>query len=56
MPVIKNVSPYGALDVPLLGRTVEANEEIEVSEAQAAILLAQAENYQEVKARKASDK
>lgn len=54
---IKNVSPYGALDVPLLGREGEpydehgtgclsAGEVVEVSEAHARILLEQIGNYE----------
>lgn len=35
MPKIKNVSPYGDLDVPLLGRVVAAGEVVEVSAAHA---------------------
>lgn len=45
MAQIKNVSPYGALDVPLLGRVVEAGETVEVDDAHAEILLRQAENF-----------
>jgi hypothetical protein len=35
MPWIKNVSPFGELDVPLLRRTVAAGEVIEVTAEQA---------------------
>lgn len=45
MAQIKNVSPYGALDVPLLGRVVEAGETVDVDDAHAEILLRQAENF-----------
>ncbi len=45
MPRIKNVSPYGDLDVPLLGRTLTAGEEADVTDAQAEVLLAQPTNY-----------
>lgn len=45
---IRNVSPRGALDVPLLGRTVEAGDAVEVTAAQAAILLEQPDNFQPV--------
>lgn len=39
--LIRNVSPVGDLDVPLLRRTVRAGEAVEVSEDRAARLLAQ---------------
>jgi len=45
MPAIKNVSPYGALDVPLLRRVVDAGETVDVSDAEAEVLLAQADNF-----------
>jgi hypothetical protein len=48
MPKIKNVSPFGDLDVPLLGRIVAAGETVEVSEEEAEILLQQEDNYQPV--------
>jgi hypothetical protein len=41
MPVIKNVSPLGALDIPLLRRVVEFGEEVEVKAEHAAVLLEQ---------------
>lgn len=46
--IIKNVSPLGELDVPLLGSILDAGEELEVSEDHARKLLPQAENYQPV--------
>lgn len=46
MPRIKNISPLGALDVPLLRRVVEAEEIIDVTEDQARVLLLQPDNYQ----------
>ena len=42
---VKNVSPFGHLDVPLLGRVVEAGEVFEAHEEHAAILLAQPFHY-----------
>lgn len=48
MPVIRNVSPLGDLDVPLLGRIVTAGEEIDVPKAAAELLLAQPDNFQPV--------
>ncbi len=45
MPRIKNISPIGAIDVPLLRRTLEADEQIDVTEDQARRLLAQPDVY-----------
>jgi hypothetical protein len=42
---IRNVSPYGDLDVPLLGVVVLAGETVDVTDEQAKNLLAQAENW-----------
>lgn len=39
MPLIRNVSTSGDLDVPLLRRTVEAGETVEVTDEQAENLL-----------------
>lgn len=46
MPKLKNVSPLGELDVPLLDRILAAGEEFDVSDEIAEKLLPQAENYQ----------
>lgn len=46
MPKIKNISPFGALDVPLLRTVVEAGEVITVTEDQARALLLQPDNYE----------
>lgn len=46
MPRLKNISPLGALDVPLLRRIVDAEEIIDVTEDQARVLLLQPDNYQ----------
>lgn len=46
MPKLKNISPLGALDVPLLRRVVEADEVFDVNEDQALVLLLQPDNYQ----------
>lgn len=43
---LKNVSPYGDLDVPLLRSLVPAGAQVDVSEDQARRLLPQAENWQ----------
>lgn len=48
MAVVKNVSPVGALDIPLIGRVVEANEEFEVPSDVAEALLQQPDNFQPV--------
>lgn len=45
MPKIKNVSPFGALDIPLLGRVVDAGSTVEVTDEEAAILLRQEDNF-----------
>ncbi|MEA5453301.1 hypothetical protein SPF06_01065 [Sinomonas sp. JGH33] len=42
---IKNVSPFGDLDVPLLGQFVKSGEVVDVDEAHAALLLIQPLNY-----------
>lgn len=48
MPKLKNISPLGELDVPLLDRILDAGEEFDVSAETAEKLLPQAENYQPV--------
>lgn len=45
MPKLKNISPLGALDVPLLRTVVAADQVIDVTEAQAKVLLLQPGNY-----------
>lgn len=45
MPVLKNVSPRGDLDIPLIRATVAFGEEFEVSAEHAKILLDQPENF-----------
>lgn len=42
---IKNVSPFGDLEVPLLGQVVAHGSIVEVTEEQAKILLAQEGNF-----------
>jgi glutamate mutase epsilon subunit len=42
---IRNVSPRGALDVPLLRATVDAGAVVEVSDVHGAVLLAQVDNW-----------
>lgn len=46
MPKLKNISPLGALDVPLLRTVVEAGQVVEVTEEQARVLLLQPGNYE----------
>lgn len=48
MPQIKNVSPLGDLDVPLLRRIVRAGEVVDVADEHAARLLEQADIWTEV--------
>lgn len=45
MPKVKNVSPLGDLIVPSMNLEVKAGATVEVSAEQAALLLAQAENW-----------
>lgn len=42
---ITNVSPLGALDVPLLRAVIDAGETLDVTEDQARVLLLQPGNY-----------
>lgn len=35
MPTLKNTNPLGAVDLPLIGRTLDAGEEFDVTAAQA---------------------
>jgi hypothetical protein len=46
MPKLKNISPLGALDVPLLRTIVEAGQTVDVTEDQARVLLLQHDNYE----------
>lgn len=48
MPAFKNVSPYGDLDLPLIGRVVKAGETFEVTAEQAKALAGQDDNFQPV--------
>ncbi len=52
---IRNVSPYGDLDVPLLGVVVLAGETVDVTAEQAKILLDQTENWAAVAATKSEE-
>ena len=48
MPTIRNVSPVGDLDVPLLRKIVARGESVEVTDDQAKTLLDQATNWESV--------
>lgn len=50
---LRNTSPLGAVDLPLIGRTLAAGEEFDVPDKQGAALLEQTGNYAAVKAEKA---
>lgn len=45
---IRNVSPLGDLDVPLLNQIVPAGDKVQVTKAQGEQLLLQASNWQPV--------
>lgn len=45
MPKLTNISPLGALDVPLLRAVLEPGQTVEVTEDQARTLLLQPGNY-----------
>lgn len=45
---LRNTNPVGAVDLPLLGRTLEVGEEFEVDAAVAEALLEQVGNYERV--------
>lgn len=49
---IRNVSRFGDLDVPILGRVVKHGEVVKVTAAQGSALLAQPDNWQPVTAEK----
>lgn len=45
MPTLTNTNPLGAVDIPLLGRVVEAGETFEVTVEQAKQLGAPSDNF-----------
>ena len=47
---LRNVNPLGEVDLPLIGRSLEAGEEFEVDDETGAALLEQVGNYEEVEA------
>lgn len=50
MKLVKNVSPFGDLDSPLLGRSVESGAVVEVADEQAEALLMQPFHWEAVEA------
>ena len=46
MPKFKNVSPLGALELPLVGRVVEAGEVVDVPADRAVFLAGQVETWE----------
>lgn len=48
MATLRNINPLGDIDLPVLGRTVRAGEEFEVTDDVAAVLLEQVGNYEAV--------
>ena len=50
---LKNINPLGAVDLPLIGKTLEPGEVFDVSDEVGAALLEQVGNYEAVKADKA---
>ncbi len=52
MATLRNINPLGAVDVPLLGRTLEAGEQFDVPTSVAEQLLEQVGNYEAVKSPK----
>lgn len=51
MATLRNCSPLGDLDFPLLGRELKAGEEFEVDDDTAALLLEQVGNFEAVTAK-----
>jgi hypothetical protein len=45
---LRNINPLGAVEVPLLGRVLEAGEEFDIDDEQGAALLDQVGNYETV--------
>lgn len=45
---LRNISPLGDIDLPLIGRTLIAGEEFEVTDEQGAAMLEQTGNYEAV--------
>lgn len=47
---LRNTNPLGAVDLPLIGRTLAAGEEFDIDDAAGTALLEQVGNYEAVKA------
>ena len=47
---LRNTNPVGAVDLPLIGRTLEAGEVFDIADDLGAALLEQLGNYETVKA------
>ena len=45
---LRNTNPLGAVDLPLIGRTLAPGEEFDVPDVQGAALLEQVGNYEPV--------
>jgi hypothetical protein len=50
MPTLRNISPYGDLDFPLLGRVITAGETFELTAEQAKHVVYPSERFEEVPA------
>ena len=46
---IKNVSPFGDLDLPLIGRVVKAGEVFEIAEEDGLLIIEQTRNWKHIK-------
>ena len=56
MATLRNINPLGAVDLPLIGRTLEAGEVFDVPDSAAAVLLEQTGNYEPVPSKKSTSK
>ncbi|MGZ6788380.1 MAG: hypothetical protein ACXVGQ_00350 [Mycobacteriaceae bacterium] len=45
---LRNTNPLGEVDLPLIGRSLTAGEEFDISDEDGAALLEQAGNYEQV--------
>lgn len=50
--ILRNTNPLGRVDLPLIGRTLDAGQTFEVADDLGAALLEQAGNYELVKSPK----
>lgn len=51
MPTLKNINPVGAVDLPLIGQTLDRDATFDVTDEQAELLLQQVDNYELVGAK-----